>query len=115
MYKNLRWKLIITVAVTALAVWSFSPPGKKIRLGLDLKGGAHFVLAVQTDDALRLETETSSEQLRVALHDAKITTATAKVNSLTEFQIDGVPQASMAQLQTIADQQVATLFDRDQT
>jgi preprotein translocase subunit SecD len=115
MYKNLRWKLIVIAAVTALAAWSFSPPRTKIKLGLDLKGGAHFVLAVQTDDALRLETETSSEQLRVALHDAKITTATAKVNSLTEFQIDGVPNTSMAQLQTIADQQVGTLFDRDQT
>jgi len=115
MYKNLRWKLIITLAVTALAIWSFAPPQQKIKLGLDLKGGAHFVLAVQTDDALRLETATSSEQLRVALNDAKITTATTKVNSLTEFQVDGVPASSMAQFQTIAEQQVGAHFDQDQT
>ena len=31
---------------------------QKVRLGLDLKGGVHLVLRVQTDDALRLETET---------------------------------------------------------
>jgi preprotein translocase subunit SecD len=115
MYKNLRWKLIITLAVTALAIWSVTPPQQKIKLGLDLKGGAHFVLAVQTDDALRLETSTSSEQLRVALNDAKITTATTRVNSLTEFQVDGVPASSMAQFQSIAEQQVGTLFDQDQT
>ena len=31
-----------------------------MKLGLDLKGGVHLVLRVQTDDALRLETETTS-------------------------------------------------------
>ena len=30
---------------------------KQLKLGLDLKGGVHLVLRVQTDDALRLETE----------------------------------------------------------
>ena len=33
-------------------------------LGLDLKGGVHLVLRVQTDDALKLETETTVERLR---------------------------------------------------
>ena len=33
-------------------------PAQKVRLGLDLKGGVHLVLRVQTDDALRLLTET---------------------------------------------------------
>ena len=37
----------------ALAVWSFTPPSQKIKLGLDLKGGVHLVLEVQTDDALK--------------------------------------------------------------
>jgi preprotein translocase subunit SecD len=61
---NLYIKLAVVLAVTALAVWSFTPPSEKIALGLDLKGGVHLVLGVQTDDALRLETETTSEQLR---------------------------------------------------
>ena len=55
MAKNLRWKLLIIVAVIGLSVWSFYPPDQKIRLGLDLKGGVHLVMRVQTDDALRLE------------------------------------------------------------
>jgi preprotein translocase subunit SecD len=113
MYKNLRWKILITAAVTAVALWSFMPPQQKIKLGLDLKGGAQFVLSVKTDDALRLETETSSEQLRVALNDAKIT-PTVAVTSLTEFTVAGVPAESTAQFQTIADQQVGTIFDRDE-
>ena len=44
-------------------------PGRagKVRLGLDLKGGVHLVLRVQTDDALKLETEMTAERLREAL------------------------------------------------
>ena len=64
MYKNLRWKLIVIVAVTALGLWSFVPPSQKVKLGLDLQGGVHLVMRVHTDDALKLETETTAEQLR---------------------------------------------------
>jgi len=98
--------------VTALAVWSFTPPSRKITLGLDLQGGVHFVLKVNTDDAVRVETESSAEQLRAALKDANIT-VTAKPTSLTEFQIDGVPPAADQQFRTIADAQVASSYDRD--
>ena len=64
MHKSLRWKVIVILAVIALAVWSFYPPGEKVNLGLDLRGGVHLVLRVQTDDALQLETDTTVEQLR---------------------------------------------------
>ena len=67
MYKNLRWKLLSILAVAAIAIVAFYPPQSKIKLGLDLKGGLHMVLQVKTDDALRVETETSSEQLKEAL------------------------------------------------
>ena len=40
---------------------------KQLKLGLDLKGGVHLVLRVQTDDALRLETEQEMERLREEL------------------------------------------------
>jgi preprotein translocase subunit SecD len=111
MYKNLKWKLVVILAVTALAVWAFTPPSRKVSLGLDLKGGVHLVLAVQTDDALRLETETSSEQLKQALKDKGITVTTTP--AVTEFTVQGVPQISDQQFRTIADAQVATSYDRD--
>ncbi len=64
MNKNLRWKVITTFAVLALAVFFFYPPQQKVKLGLDLKGGVHLVLKVQTDDAVKLETEVTAERLR---------------------------------------------------
>jgi preprotein translocase subunit SecD len=109
MYKNLRWKFSIIVAVIALAgvaMWQ-----KKISLGLDLKGGVHLVLQVKTDDALKLETETAAEQFKVALKDAGIT-PNVHVTSLTEFAVDGVPPASDQQFRTIADQQLTQTYDR---
>ena len=41
----------------------------QLKLGLDLKGGVHLVLRVQTDDALRHETEAESERLRERVED----------------------------------------------
>lgn len=67
MNKNIRWKLltILTVFVVFSAVgvypilaqrFHLPAPGwlmaKQLKLGLDLKGGVHLVLRVQTDDAL---------------------------------------------------------------
>ena len=71
MNKNLRWKLLTILAVLVLffAVgvypilaqrYHLPAPGwlmaKQLKLGLDLKGGVHLVLRVQTDDALRIQT-----------------------------------------------------------
>jgi preprotein translocase subunit SecD len=57
MKKNLRWKVILVLAVIALSLYLSLPPGKKIQLGLDLSGGVHLVLQVMTDDALNHETD----------------------------------------------------------
>ncbi|HUL71982.1 MAG TPA: protein translocase subunit SecD [Vicinamibacterales bacterium] len=113
MTKNLRWRIIAIVAVTLLAVWSFTPPSKKIHLGLDLRGGVHLVLQVQTDDALRVETETTADQFHEALKAAKIEVASVKPVDLTTFAVEGVPAGSDQQFRTIADQQVGQSFDRD--
>ena len=113
MNKNLRWKFIVIAVVTGLAVWSFTPPSKKLLLGLDLQGGVHLVLAVKTDDALRVETDTSWDQLRASMKDANVV-VTGKSTSPTAFEIDGVPAQSDQQFRTLADQQVGASYDRDQ-
>lgn len=49
MIKNLKWKVLLVVAVIAWATWMAYPPQEKIKLGLDLKGGMHLVLKVDLD------------------------------------------------------------------
>jgi preprotein translocase subunit SecD len=118
MLKNLRWKVLTILAVAVIAVWAFYPPfdtpGRpgKVKLGLDLKGGVHLVLRVQTDDALKLETEMATERLREALAQANIHGVTLTTQPPTRVIATGVPPAQDAQFRQLADQQFATLFNR---
>ena len=112
MYKNLRWKIIATFVVTALAVWSFTPLSSKVKLGLDLKGGVQMILKVKTDEALKAETETSAAQFQEALKSASIP-ATARATGMIEFVVEGVPSDRDQQFRTLADQQLGISFDRE--
>jgi preprotein translocase subunit SecD len=109
MLKNLRWRIVTIVAVVALAVFAFYPPASKINLGLDLKGGVHLILRVKTDDALRLETQTTVERLRDTLTRANVPFTTLEQTSPTEFRIDGL-QDDAAYRQAAVDPD--TLFER---
>jgi preprotein translocase subunit SecD len=88
--KNLRWRIITILAVIALSVWAFYPPAEKVNLGLDLKGGVHMVMRVQTDAALRLETETTVERLRDALARANVAYTRLEPTSPTTFVAEGI-------------------------
>ncbi len=112
MNRTLRWKIITTLAVTGLAVWAFYPPRERVKLGLDLQGGVHLVLRVNTDDALRVETEAASERLREELRTQGLTVGALRVESPTTFVVDGVPGDEDAEFRRIADDQVGGLYDR---
>jgi preprotein translocase subunit SecD len=90
MNKNLRWRVVIILAVLGLSAWSFYPPQEKINLGLDLKGGVHLVMRVKTDDALRLETETTVERLRQAITMAGVQYSKLEATGPTQFAIEGI-------------------------
>ena len=126
MNKNLRWKVIVTVGVlvifTALGVYPIvaaqyriTQPkvlmDKQLKLGLDLKGGVHLVLRVETEAALRVETESQAERLREALTTAGIMVTNVTPVSSTEFRVEGVPQAQDAAFRQAA-QDAQANFDR---
>lgn len=52
MRKDILWRFILIFIVLAACIFFLYPPKDKIKLGLDLKGGSHLVLEVQTQDAL---------------------------------------------------------------
>ena len=112
MDKNLRWRALAILAVVAISIWGFYPPSKKVRLGLDLQGGVHLVLRVQTDDALRLDTETTMEQLREAVEAKGLTAVTFSGVDSTRFKVDGVPPAQEAAFREAA-AEVETRFNRE--
>ena len=123
---NLRWKVVSILAAlvvfTALGVYPIvashygvHSPGwlmdKQLKLGLDLKGGVHLVLRVQTDDALRLETDTETERLREELQTRNIPVTSIAPVSSTQFRVEGVPPAQDAAFRQGA-QEVQANFDR---
>jgi preprotein translocase subunit SecD len=89
MAKNLRWKVLVILGVVALSVFAFYPPDQKVNLGLDLKGGVQLVMRVQAEDAIRIETETTSDRLREQLRTSN-PGATVTINSATEFRVEGI-------------------------
>jgi preprotein translocase subunit SecD len=126
MNKNLRWKLLLTVAVLILfsvvgiypilaSVFHLPAPqavmDKQLKLGLDLKGGVHLVLRVKTDTALRVETELQMQRVADAARKAGISVGMSTATSPTAFRIEGVPSAQDAGFRQAA-AQVDTEFDR---
>src|SRR5438128_233718 len=123
---TLRWKLItilvVLVAFSAVGIYPIvaarygvhSPAvliEKQLRLGLDLKGGVHLVLRVQTDDALRLQTEQEMERLREVLKTKGITVSNIVSPDLTHFRVEDVPPDQDAAFRQAATE-VAANFDR---
>src|SRR5688572_11212366 len=113
MYKNLRWKVLTIVAVAALAIVAFYPPASKAKLGLDLKGGVHLELRVNTEDAVKLETQTTAEQLSAALKDAGVTVGSVRPTTMSTFAVECVPPDKDQQFRQLAQDQVGLSFDRE--
>ncbi|OLB93166.1 MAG: protein-export membrane protein SecD [Candidatus Rokubacteria bacterium 13_1_40CM_68_15] len=62
------WVRIAIVSVVVLgSLWYLYPPKKAINLGLDLQGGIHLVLGVETDKAVASQTDRAAEDLKAAL------------------------------------------------
>jgi len=57
------WRIGLILAVLGVSLWSLYPPTKKIHLGLDLRGGIHLVLRVNTGDAIKAELDNASQRL----------------------------------------------------
>jgi len=126
MSSNLRWKVVTILTVFViffglgvypiLASRYHAPaPGwlmdKQLKLGLDLKGGVHLVLRVETDDALRLVTEQEMERLRDELKTRNIPVGTLDAPDVIHFKVTGVPPAQDAAFRTAANE-VQANFDR---
>jgi preprotein translocase subunit SecD len=126
MSSNLRWKVVTILTVFVIffglgvypilaARYHAPAPGwlmdKQLKLGLDLKGGVHLVLRVETDDALRLVTEQEMERLREELKTRNIPVGSLDAPDVIHFKVMGVPPAQDAAFRTAANE-VQANFDR---
>ncbi len=83
-----RWKIVVILAICVLGLVYASPnfwrsdnlgtnlpswiPHKTVNLGLDLQGGAHLLIEVQTSAVLKERLEAVEDNVRRSLRDARV-------------------------------------------
>ena len=82
MSKRSLWRLVFTTLICAACAYFFVPLSK-VRLGLDLKGGVHFELEVQGQEALEADLRDTRDRLVDRLHEKGMPDAVAKVEGMT--------------------------------
>ena len=127
MNTRLRWRIVVTVAVTfGISIFAWYPfladryglpnPAfileKRLRLGLDLKGGVHMVLRVNTDDAVLVETRNTAGRLDEALTRQGVKRGPIEVLGPGRFRVAGVIAEDDRAFRRVSDE-VASGFDRE--
>jgi len=72
MFKTIGWKIVLILAIIVLSVAMLYPPGEKINLGLDLKGGMHLVFRVETAEGIKKQTDNDVLRLKKELSELSI-------------------------------------------
>ncbi len=85
---------------------------RALKLGLDLKGGVHLVLRVQTEDALQIESEAETERFREKLNEAGVTYTSIGPAGTAAFKVEGITADKDAAFRAAANN-VSTNFERD--
>ena len=72
MKKKVLWRVILITLLVGSCIYSIYPPEERIKYGLDLKGGSHLLLQVNTEDAINVEIDQARERLVARLVDESI-------------------------------------------
>ncbi len=118
MNSRLRWKFVVTVVVTlGISFFAWYPlladryglpaPGfimeKRLKLGLDLKGGVQMVLRVNTGDAVLVDTRNTAARLDEALTQQGVTRGPIEVLGPGRFRVAGVAAEHDAAFRRVSD------------
>lgn len=91
MNTSLMWKFALIFVIVAGAAWLVYPPEENINYGLDLAGGVHILMQVNTDSSIEYERNQVQSWIGQALTEAGITyEAIPSVDSYT-LEVQGVP------------------------
>lgn len=89
MSKRSLWRLLITLLICGGCAYFFIPTSK-IRLGLDLRGGVHFELEVQSQEALVADLRDSRDKLQDRLQEKQLS-GLVSVDG-PALKLEGVPE-----------------------
>jgi preprotein translocase subunit SecD len=108
--KNFSWKLILVLAVMVAAIIYILPtfdaklwPHKKINLGLDLQGGMHLVLAVDSVKAVESNAERISQEILDEIRHERIHNVTVSRSAGTKIIAKAENQEAADKFQALLD------------
>src|SRR5687767_11551575 len=102
MPRNLRTRAAIVVIVLIASAWALYPPKKSINLGLDLQGGIHLVLGVETDKHVASQTDRAAEDFKAALDRRGIGVKRIAREGLQTFAVELASPQAWNDAQTVA-------------
>ena len=116
MRRNLWPRVVIVALVVIASIWYLYPPKKTINLGLDLQGGIHLVLGVETDKALANQTDRAAEDFKASLDRKGIGVRRVTRESDTSFVVElASPQSWNDAVAVAGDFQTFEIRNRDQS
>jgi preprotein translocase subunit SecD len=115
MPRNLWVRIGLVVVVLAASLWYLYPPKQRINLGLDLQGGIHLVLGVDTNKAIATQTERAADEFKQALEQKGIGVKRVARDGDRGFAVELASPGSWNDALTVASQfQTFAVGDRDQ-
>jgi preprotein translocase subunit SecD len=115
MRKNIWVRIALVTGVTLVSFWYLYPPKKTINLGLDLQGGIHLVLGVETGKALTTQTDRVAQDFKGALERKGIGVRRVALEGETAFVVELATPQSWNDALTVAGSAEFSAFERRQT
>src|SRR5256885_8350505 len=104
MPRNLRTRAAVVLVVLLGSLWYLYPPKKAINLGLDLQGGIHLVLGVETDKHVASQTDRAAEDFKAALERRGIGAKRVAREGLASFVVELASPQSWNDALTVANE-----------
>ena len=89
MSKRSLWRLVMTLLICGVCAYFFVPLSK-IKLGLDVKGGVHFELEVQGQEALEADLRDTRDRVQSQLAEKGFPGATVAIEGAA-VKVTGIP------------------------
>ena len=111
---SLLWKFILIAVVIGVAVVAGYPPEDKIDLGLDLQGGLHILLKVDTSSAVKNEIDNRVTYLGNALTDKNLVGTTSPEYDSASITLTGADPARETEVREVIEDYIG-LWDVQKT
>jgi preprotein translocase subunit SecD len=99
----LLWKLVLIGVVVAGAVVAGYPPAEKINLGLDLRGGAHILMEVDTAAAVTYQVELTQSRIGQQLKEEGIGYEAIVTLGEASLELRGTDASKVAEAREVLD------------